>query len=68
MENPTCPATPPETISALLWTTMAVFGIVYALLGKLKFLKKKNSFKHYTRMGFINLYRKNIALEILNVL
>lgn len=33
MENPTCPSTPPETISALLWTTVAVFGIVYALLG-----------------------------------
>lgn len=34
MENPSCPSTPPETISALLWTTVAVFGIVYALLGK----------------------------------
>ncbi|CAD7087485.1 unnamed protein product [Hermetia illucens] len=33
MENPSCPSTPPETISALLWTTVAVFGIVYALLG-----------------------------------
>lgn len=34
MENPSCPSTPPETISALLWTTIAVFGIVYALLGE----------------------------------
>lgn len=33
MENPSCPTTPPETILALLWTTIAVFGIVYALLG-----------------------------------
>lgn len=34
MENPACPSIPaPETISALLWTTIAVFGIVYALLG-----------------------------------
>lgn len=36
MENPSCPSTPPETISALLWTTVAVFGIVYALLGKFR--------------------------------
>ncbi|KAG4065123.1 hypothetical protein HA402_007520 [Bradysia odoriphaga] len=33
MDDPSCPSTPPETISALLWTTVAVFGIVYALLG-----------------------------------
>lgn len=33
MENPACVSTPPETILALLWTTAAVFGIVYALLG-----------------------------------
>lgn len=34
MENPSCPIKPPDTIPALLWTTIAVFGIVYALLGK----------------------------------
>lgn len=33
MEDPSCPSTPPETILALLWTTVAVFGIVYAILG-----------------------------------
>lgn len=33
MENPSCASTPPETILALLWTTVAVFGIVYAILG-----------------------------------
>ncbi|XP_055374951.1 transmembrane protein 198 isoform X2 [Condylostylus longicornis] len=33
MDNPSCPSTPPETVQALLWTTVAVFGIVYALLG-----------------------------------
>lgn len=33
MENPSCTSTPPETILSLLWTTIAVFGIVYAILG-----------------------------------
>lgn len=33
MENPSCLSPPPETILALLWTTVAVFGIVYAILG-----------------------------------
>lgn len=34
MEDPSCPTTPPDTILALLWTIVAVFGIVYAVLGK----------------------------------
>lgn len=34
MENPSCLSTPQNTILALLWTAVAVFGIVYALLGK----------------------------------
>lgn len=33
MDNPSCTTTPPETILSLLWTTVAVFGIVYAILG-----------------------------------
>lgn len=33
MENPSCITTPPETILSLLWTAVAVFGIVYAILG-----------------------------------
>lgn len=33
MDNPSCTSTPPETILSLLWTTVAVFGIVYAILG-----------------------------------
>lgn len=33
MNNPSCTSTPPETILSLLWTTVAVFGIVYAILG-----------------------------------
>lgn len=33
MDNPSCISTPPETILSLLWTTIAVFGIVYAILG-----------------------------------
>lgn len=33
MENPSCTTTPPETILSLLWTAVAVFGIVYAILG-----------------------------------
>lgn len=34
MENPSCTTIPPDTISAMLWTIGAVFGIVYALLGE----------------------------------
>lgn len=33
MDNPSCTTPAPDTISALLWTITAVFGIVYALLG-----------------------------------
>lgn len=33
MENPSCTTTPPETTLSLLWTAVAVFGIVYAILG-----------------------------------
>lgn len=33
MENPSCMSTPPDTLLSLLWTTIAVFGIVYAILG-----------------------------------
>ncbi|XP_031621358.1 transmembrane protein 198 [Contarinia nasturtii] len=33
MNNPSCTSTPPETILSLLWTTVAVFGIVFAILG-----------------------------------
>lgn len=48
MENPACLATPPETILALLWTTVAVFGIVYALLG----MSQRNfSFMRWWRHG-----------------
>lgn len=34
MENPNCTPRSPDPLSALFWTTIAVFGIVYALLGK----------------------------------
>lgn len=34
MENPQCTSAPPEKIFVLLWTTIAVFGIVYTLLGE----------------------------------
>uniref|UniRef100_T1H4V1 Transmembrane protein 198 n=1 Tax=Megaselia scalaris TaxID=36166 RepID=T1H4V1_MEGSC len=33
MENPNCAPKSPDPLSALFWTTIAVFGIVYALLG-----------------------------------
>ncbi|XP_054727183.1 transmembrane protein 198 [Anastrepha obliqua] len=33
LESPSCATTTPDTLSALLWTITAVFGIVYALLG-----------------------------------
>lgn len=35
MENPLCTTATPanSTVSVLLWTTIAVFGIVYTLLG-----------------------------------
>lgn len=33
MVTPSCIATPPDTIQILLWTIVAVFGIVYTLLG-----------------------------------
>lgn len=33
MDTPHCIATPPDTIQILLWTTVAVFGVVYTLLG-----------------------------------
>lgn len=35
MENPNCAPKSPDPLSALFWTTIAVFGIVYALLGKI---------------------------------
>ncbi|XP_030378844.1 transmembrane protein 198 [Scaptodrosophila lebanonensis] len=33
LENPTCAPTAPDALAALLWAIIAVFGIVYALLG-----------------------------------
>lgn len=33
-ENSACVTDPPEMMQFLLWTTLAVFGIVYILLGK----------------------------------
>lgn len=33
MQNPSCTTPPTEMVLSLLWTTVAVFGIVYAILG-----------------------------------
>lgn len=33
MENPGCIATPPDSVQIMLWTVVAVFGVVYTLLG-----------------------------------
>ncbi|XP_067636761.1 transmembrane protein 198 [Eurosta solidaginis] len=33
LESPSCTKTTPDSLSALLWTITAVFGIVYAVLG-----------------------------------
>lgn len=33
MENPSCIVTPEDPVRILLWTTVAVFGVVYTLLG-----------------------------------
>lgn len=33
MENPGCIATPPDSVQIMLWTVVAVFGVVYTVLG-----------------------------------
>lgn len=35
LEGTPCTTSPPDTLAALLWTIIAVFGIVYTLLGML---------------------------------